>query len=142
MPTVMKRFRRGNTFGYQKHTMYKPSEFKTRRYDRSHLKPNPYTMRETKLKREELPYDTYWTGYERRPGRADLRSVVLERDSCTCQLCERQFSVYELEIDHIRPVRKFKRPIDANDPDNLWTLCIECHTWKTEADRQRESRMR
>ena len=45
------------------------------------------------------------------------------------------------QIDHMKPVRRFKRPVDANHPDNLWTLCTECHKGKTKNDRQMESRV-
>jgi 5-methylcytosine-specific restriction endonuclease McrA len=46
-------------------------------------------------------------------------------------------------VDHIRPVRRFKQPVDANNPENLQTLCVEtCHKGKTKFDRQMESRVR
>jgi 5-methylcytosine-specific restriction endonuclease McrA len=77
-----------------------------------------------------------------RPGTADLKPMILKRDGYTCQMCGRSVTLKTSQMDHIKPVRRFKRPVDANHPDNLWTLCIEqCHPEKTKHDRQMESRM-
>ena len=73
---------------------------------------------------------------------ADLRPLILERDEYICQNCGGRVMTTTAEVEHIRPVRRFKRPIDANTPDNLWTLCKDCHTEKTKSDRQAESRVR
>jgi 5-methylcytosine-specific restriction endonuclease McrA len=142
MPSVMQQFCVNNTFVTQKMRCIRPTEFKTLRYKRSYLKPNPYLTQARRLDREELPSESYWTGYEVRPGMADLRPLILERDEWSCQLCGVKVTDQTAEIDHIRPVRRFKRPIDANSPDNLWTVCIPCHEAKTKYDRQAESRVR
>jgi len=116
--------------------------FPSLRYMKRFLKPNPYTTQE-KIQREELSTDTYWTGHEARPGMDDLRPLILERDNYTCQRCGERGTPKTLHVDHIRPVRRYKRPVDANVPENLQTLCIEvCHRKKTQEDRQRESRVR
>jgi group II intron reverse transcriptase/maturase len=107
----------------------------------SPFKPNPYTTRAV-IEREELPADRPWLGTELRPGMADLRPLVLERDGYECRLCHRSVTEATAQVDHVRPVRSFKRPVDANRLENLWTLCVPCHKEKTELDRQRESRMR
>jgi 5-methylcytosine-specific restriction endonuclease McrA len=73
---------------------------------------------------------------------ADLRPFILERDGCVCQRCGEPVTPSRAKIDHIRPVRRFKRPVDANTFDNLWTLCQPCHRRKTESDRHVESRVR
>jgi 5-methylcytosine-specific restriction endonuclease McrA len=106
------------------------------------FKPNPYLTQDRELKREELPNESYWTGHEARPGMADLRPLIMKRDEYACQLCGANVTDSTAEIDHIRPVRRFKRPIDANTFDNLWTVCKTCHKAKTEYDRQAESRVR
>jgi 5-methylcytosine-specific restriction endonuclease McrA len=67
---------------------------------------------------------------------------MLERDQYTCQHCGLAMTTTTGEVDHIKPVRRFKRPIDANVLENLWTLCRPCHAAKTHQDRQVESRMR
>jgi 5-methylcytosine-specific restriction endonuclease McrA len=131
-----------NTFASQKLYLLRLTEFPTLQYKQRFLKPNPYLIQERKLEREELPNETYWTGYEARPGMADLRPLILERDEYICQLCGNNITPSTAEVDHVRPVRRFKRPIDANAEENLWTLCISCHDKRTKSDRQAESRVR
>jgi RNA-directed DNA polymerase len=144
MPEVMRRYRRNGTLGTSTYQLYKANQFPTRQYKKRFLKPNPYPMKEVSIQREELPTETYWTGNEARPGMADLRPVIMERDGYTCQNCGTgPLPAYKLEVDHVRPVRRFKRPVDANNPENLWTLCVEtCHPSKTKFDRQMESPVR
>ena len=113
----------------------------TLRYTERYLKPNPYTTQE-RIQREELPEATpAWTGYEPRPGIADLKLAILTRDSYRCQNCTEQVNLATSHLDHIRPVRRFRRPVEANRLDNLQTLCLPCHRIKTEADQLRESRV-
>ena len=142
MPVVMQRFCCDNTFVTRKLAPSRPTEFSTLQYKQRFLKPNPYLTQEKRLDREELPNESYWTGYEARPGMADLRPLILERDEYICQRCGVKVTDNAAEIDHIRPARRFKRPIDANVEWNLWTLCIPCHAAKTQSDRQAESRVR
>jgi RNA-directed DNA polymerase len=144
MPEVMRRYRRNGTLGISTYQLYKANQFPTRQYKKRFLKPNPYTIKEVSIQREELPTETYWTGNEARPGMADLRPVIMERDGYTCQNCGTgPLPAYKLEVDHVRPVRRFKRPVDANNPENLRTLCVEtCHPSKTKFDRQMESPVR
>jgi group II intron reverse transcriptase/maturase len=142
MPTVIRRFCREHRFVTQNIALLRPTEFSTLQYKQRFLKPNPYLTQEKKLEREMLPNESYWTGHETRPGMADLRPLILERDEYICQLCGVIVTNTTAEVDHIRPVRRFKRPINANTSDNLWTVCKTCHKEKTEYDRQAESRMR
>jgi 5-methylcytosine-specific restriction endonuclease McrA len=72
---------------------------------------------------------------------ADLRLLVIEYDNARCQMCGAVVDFETAQVDHIIPVRRFKRPIDANTLGNLWTLCVKCHAEKTQLDRQMESRM-
>jgi RNA-directed DNA polymerase len=142
MPEVMRRFSRNNTFVTGNYRLLSPTEFSTLHYKQRFLKPIPYLTEERQLSRENLPIKPYWTGYEARPGMADLRPAIRERDEDTCQRCGVKVTASTSEVDHLRPVRRFKRPIDANVPENLWTLCIACHDSKTKADQQVESRVR
>jgi 5-methylcytosine-specific restriction endonuclease McrA len=143
MPEVMRRYRRNGTLGTSAYQLYKANQFPTRQYQKRFLKPNPYTMKEVNIQREELPTDTYWSGHEAQPGMADLRPVIRGRDKHTCQNCGiGPLPDHKLEVDHIRPVRRFKRPMDANNPKNLQTLCIACHQSKTKFDQQMESPVR
>jgi 5-methylcytosine-specific restriction endonuclease McrA len=142
MPVVMQRFHRDNAFVSDKLRLLKPTEFPSLQYRQRFFKPNPYLTQERVINRENLPSETYWSGYEARPGMADLRPLIRERDEGVCQNCGIRVRASTAEIDHIRPVRRFKRPIDANSFDNLWTLCKDCHQEKTKVDRQAESRVR
>ena len=59
-----------------------------------------------------------------------LREQVLERDHYECQWCKAEGRVttgndMTLEIDHIKTLEE--RPDLALDPDNLRTLCRDCH---------------
>jgi len=141
MPQVLKRFG-SPRLGTKEHRLVRAYEkFPTRQYKIRFLKPNPYTTQEA-VTREELPGDTFWSGFEPRPGMADLRPLILERDENLWQMGETQVTPETAQVDHIRPVRRFKRPTDANVSENLQTLCIPCHRKKTEADRRMESPVR
>lgn len=142
MPDVMRRFKRDSTFASGERRLLPPTEFPSNQYRQRFFKPNPYLTRERTLERESLPLETFWTGYEARPGMADLRPLIRERDEYTCQLCGAAVTPDTCEVDHIRPVRRFKRPTDANVEWNLWTLCIPCHKEKTKNDQPVESRVR
>lgn len=142
MPQVLKRFGRPR-LGTKEYRLVRAYEkWPTKQYKVRFLKPNPYTNQEV-ITREELPGETFWSGYEPRPGMADLRPLILERDAYLCQMCGDQVTPETAHVDHIRPVRRFKRPIDANVFENLQTLCTKkCHRKKTEADRRMESPVR
>jgi 5-methylcytosine-specific restriction endonuclease McrA len=140
MPEVMRRFCKNGTFATEKRQLTKATEYKSLKYAKRVFKPNPYSTQE-RIQREELPPETYWTGYERRPGMEDIRPLIMKRDEYTCQGCGKSVTSQTCHVDHKRPVRRFRLPINANHPDNLWTLCIDCHRTKTETDRLAESRM-
>lgn len=140
MSEVMRRYRQGNTLATHQYHLIRATDFPTLRYRKRFFSSNPYTTQEIKLQREDLSVETYWSGRESRSGMADLRPVILQRDHFTCQLCDRgPLPSSQLQVDHLRPVRRFKSPVDANTPLNLWTLCIPCHKEKTKSDRQMES---
>lgn len=59
-----------------------------------------------------------------------FRESILERDNYECQWCKEQGRVTSkynsiLEVDHIEELKD--RPDLALDPDNLRTLCKDCH---------------
>ncbi len=137
---VLRRYRRQNSLGDGKAELIRHDSFTARRYHVSPSKPNPYTNQDA-IRREELAEDKPWLGTERRPGMMDLWPLVLERDGLMCRICKEAVTYDTAQVDHIRPVKCFKRPVDANRLENLWTLCIRCHEEKTEKDRQRESRV-
>jgi group II intron reverse transcriptase/maturase len=135
IPQAIRRYGKYNTFATAQYRLGIPQEFHTKIYRAPITKPNPYTTQEASITREELPQEAYWSGYEDKPGMTDLRPLVLERDGYIPVTAE------TAEVDHIKPFRRFKRPVDANRLENLWTLCLKCHQEKTERDRQMESRM-
>ena len=135
MTDVMRMFKSGTTFATPDCELIMPTDFSSRPYRRRFKKPNPYTTQEMRIEREELPTEMYWYGQERTPGMSDLRPMIMIRDDYTCQVCGTRFVPKDLEVDHIRPVRRFRRPAGANRLDNLRAICRECHRKKTESDR-------
>jgi len=140
IPEVIRRYHPGKTFETPEYELIKPTDFKRRLYKKRFPIPNPYITQE-KINREEHDPDEEEVSYEKRPGWEDLRPIILQADNYTCQICKRQFEASYLEVDHKRPARRFKKPVDADRVENLQTICIECHEKKTEYDRQRESRV-
>jgi len=138
MPQVMKRFRNGETLADGEIELWLHNKFPTLRYLGRFLKPNPYTTQKV-IEREELPDENPWPGFEDRPGWDDVRRQVMERDNFTCQLCKKAVTPETCEVDHLMKYSSFKRPVDANRPENCWTLCIPCHKIKTEMERRMES---
>lgn len=62
---------------------------------------------------------TYQTG--RKKGFYNVKAYVLDRDGYQCQKCKAKHT--RLEVHHI----VFKSKGGTNEPDNLITLCHECH---------------
>jgi group II intron reverse transcriptase/maturase len=140
-PTVLRRFyAKGLGLGTTEKRLIKHDSFKRLTWKKGYLMPNPYTTMET-IKREDISDQSSWTGYETRPGWADIRLEVLQRDAFTCGLCKNKVTHANAQVDHLLPYSHYKRPVDANRPENLWTLCEECHKRKTQRDRRMESRM-
>src|SRR5262249_6794645 len=140
VPRTIRRFKQGSTLAVEGQRLLLHTSFPTLRYIGRFFKPNPYTHQET-VEREQFRDTPLWTGFEARPGMVDLRPLVLARDGYRCCICKEPVTETTCQVDHLRPYSCFKRPVDANRLENLWTLCIPCHQKKTEADRQRESRM-
>lgn len=68
-----------------------------------------------------------------------LAEQMRQRDGYTCQRCTKtqEDNGERLSVDHIVPWRLFADKSEANHPDNLISLCRECHGWKTHvAERQ------
>jgi len=134
VPEVIRQYHTALTVALKGH-----NNFKALKYSGRFIKPNPYTVVQG-LDREDLQDPSPWIGTEDRPGGADLRLIVLERDGFRCCNCGESVTNATAQVDHIRPVASFKRPEDAQRLENLQTLCtVPCHKRKTELDRQRES---
>lgn len=138
-----KPYRTDGTYAVGKIRLLLHHDFKRPAGTMAFHKPNPYTTRQQKVSREELPrYTDYWTGHETRLGQADLRLQAFARDGYVCFFCQKAVTEQTAEAHHVRAVRNFKRPVEANYLDNFVTACLDCHRRKTEEDRQLESRMR
>jgi len=63
----------------------------------------------------------------------ETRNNILQRDDYECQICgttrDEHLEKYgrSLDVHHIVPKRKFENDDEANDPENLVTLCRKCH---------------
>lgn len=58
-----------------------------------------------------------------------IRKEILDRDNHTCQRCGKTKKELgkEPDVHHIVPFRLFKDGSEANDPENLISLCNKCH---------------
>ena len=71
-----------------------------------------------------------WYALQRWKGPKGLRRAILERDCHLCVICERKgITKPGNQVDHIQPAGE--RPDLFWVADNLQTLCIECHSVKT-----------
>ena len=59
-------------------------------------------------------------------GHSDIKSYIFERDNYTCAVCNIKKQVSQLHCHHV----KFKSKGGTNQPDNLLTVCTNCHTPK------------
>ena len=144
-PQVLRRYYRQEvspkTLGTETYRLVRASSYKRRVYRPSFRKPNPYTS-QVEIKREERPSETIWTGWSVRQDMMDLRPLMLKQNDYTCASCGHQDRTGKtLEVDHIRPYRKFKSATRANQLENLRVLCLRCHSAKTEQDHLGESRI-
>src|SRR5262249_7592719 len=103
IPQTLQEFRRGGpSLGVGDLRLLRHTSFPALRYAKRFFKPNPYTTQEA-VTREELPESHPWTGYEVRPGMADLRLLAIERDGHKCCLCGAPVTAATCEVDHLRP---------------------------------------
>ncbi len=84
---------------------------------------------------ERLSREGLWTNApnDYGPGWARLREGIRQRDGFRCQVCGRTETTRQHDVHHKVPFRMFRDehgrslPELANQPDNLTTLCPECH---------------
>jgi hypothetical protein len=146
MPKVMKKYREGNTFRTNSKTLVMPDDHKAKRL-LAKTWHNPYTAKEAIIREKLLILESLWSGKDRH-GMMDLREEVIARKGTICVIngpdCESQGSPLhpsEVEIDHIKPRRRFKYPKDADRIENQQVLCTKCHRAKTKNDLEVLSRV-
>ena len=61
------------------------------------------------------------------PDWSTLRETILLRDENTCQVCGKSGDNNPLHVHHKKPLRGFPSFEEANQLDNLITLCFRCH---------------
>jgi len=142
IPQVMRRFTHNGSLGTADVRLTLHTNFKRIGY-RTRPRPFPNPFIEGKVIREVFPNETPWIGNETRKGWADTRIRIIKRDNFTCQWegCGRKVTLETAEVDHMRLRSDFGWEWLADRDENLWTLCPEHHTIKTENDRKRESRV-
>jgi len=69
-------------------------------------------------------------GEGKRPGSTDIKLEILQRDEHRCKKCGKEVDAKNSNLDHIKPVKHFPNVKAASTPDNLQTLCLECHKAK------------
>lgn len=142
-PEVMRRYKKGNTFGTDRYTLLRPEEFKTKRYQAKSIH-NPYLFSETAISRDN--WDGLlekWGVLENRKGNLDLKEWIFQRDKGICGRCGNPVNRWEAHLDHKIPLSRFKHSEAANHQENLWILHAEpCHREKTKEDLLRGSRVR
>ena len=79
---------------------------------------------ETKISAEGLwnsSPNTYGSNWE------SIREQILNKDENKCQICGKSGSIEPLHIHHKIPLRSFSSAAEANNLDNLISLCPRCH---------------
>lgn len=68
-----------------------------------------------------------------RLGSQDAKYQTLQRDNYRCLKCGKPVTDKDSQADHIIPVKRFASFALATTPDNLQTLCLDCHREKHHA---------
>jgi DEAD/DEAH box helicase domain-containing protein len=78
---------------------------------------------------DRLRQDGLWRGDPNQygPNWGQQRNLARQRDGYTCQLCGASESGREHDVHHKLPFRTFTSYLEANQLENLITLCHPCH---------------
>ena len=129
MPQVMQNYyRKEKAIHYGKYKLLKP--LSSKKYIGKFIKPNPY-LEFSELVREELPNNSYWTGWEERTGMLDLKAKIWSGSDHKCSQCGCSVKRENAHVDHIKRYGKYTSAKGANRLENLAILCMECHEIKT-----------
>ncbi len=58
---------------------------------------------------------------------SEIKKLVKQRDHYTCQNCGKLESSVSFDVHHIKPFKSFSNAQEANNTENLITLCRQCH---------------
>jgi group II intron reverse transcriptase/maturase len=67
-------------------------------------------------------------------GSNDYKYLALKHDGYKCQKCGKPVTDLTSQVDHIVPVKCFASFALASTPENLQTLCLDCHEEKHHAE--------
>ena len=142
-PRVMRKYRKGDTFGTFRATLQMPSEF-TATPPRRRAITKPYISEHVKIQREDLDsLGEEWTGTENMKGQGDRKGVVYQRNQGLCGICGNFIPWEEAEMDHIIARFRFEPPESGDRWENLWILHRDpCHLMQTKRDLQSGRRVR
>lgn len=90
------------------------------------------------------PNSPHWRGGKRTeegygPRWSRIAEAARQRDGYRCRRCglAQAENGRRLDVDHIEPIRMFKTKVEANELENLASLCHRCHRWKTNVAERR-----
>ena len=76
---------------------------------------------------EEMEVDFQRFNERIRFGNMDIKLQTLQRDDYHCCRCGKVVTAQNSHLHHIVPVKRFASYALASKPDNLQTLCLDCH---------------
>jgi RNA-directed DNA polymerase len=129
----LRRHRFGNTIGVHKaSTLACFTDTEPTYYVAS---PKPYQPGSRQCYLEDDEWETAFVYHERGPGCGDLKWQALVRDGFHCRGCAVTVTSKTSQADHVEPVNRFANLAMANNLDNIQTLCLRCHKFKTARDK-------
>ena len=101
-------------------------------------RPNPYVPGGLNTYEPDAePEEKKYISEQKRPGYRDLKLTQLQQDQYRCRKCGKDVTIKDSELDHMIPIKNFPSYELANTPENLRTLCRECHRTKGDSGPKR-----
>ena len=98
--------------------------------------PQPYHPGTNQAYPEDQEWEAAYILYDnKRPGTGDLKWAAITRDNFRCRNRGVQVSTKTSHADHTIPVKCFASVAQANELDNIQTLCLKCHKLKTTSEK-------
>ena len=119
---------------YREGTIVIGEEYRLERFRNTSIKlyvsnPKPYEPGGVCVYENDEEEEAAFHKYNERGrfGQWDLKHETLRRDNFCCQKCGRKVTAETSAVDHIKPVNCFANFQLASKPENLQTLCLQCH---------------